>query len=590
MDDTMIKGAVFFDYDGTLVDEQEHLYRMTPTTRWCIRQLRENGYLAILATGRAKCYVPAYLDCFDGMVTTNGAYAQVHSKEIYNHTVPEKALRELLGYFEEHDINYMIENQENAYCWKLDEHYQYFVSNFNINTARIHDMSCWNPQIPLNKLNIIYAPQELFGEIRRRFAGDFEFLYHRGSLTSCDISCRGVSKASGVTAVLEAFGIPRENAWAFGDNDNDCEMLSAVGHGVAMGKHSANLEKYAQLITGTVLEEGIYTALVSQGLIDPIPRQFEMQPLAPACKDYLWGGELLKTRFHKESPLSPLAECWELSTHPDGPSRITQGPFGGMALDTFLKNYPETVGTKGAAYPKFPMLIKLIDAKQNLSVQVHPDDRYAALENGELGKTEMWHILDCTPDACLYYGVNRTLDRAELDRRIRENTVEEILDRVPVHKGDTFFIEAGTLHAIGAGILLAEVQQNSNTTYRVYDYGRLGANGEPRQLHIRQALKVSRLTPSPMREPDAPVLGQGFTKQRLGECAYFTVDLYQVQSRCTLSLTRESFTALLFEEGEARLLLNGKELTAQKGQTIFLPAQEASLFIQGECQVLAARV
>ena len=586
----MIKGAVFFDYDGTLVDEQEYLYRMTPTTRWCIKQLKANGYLTVLATGRAKCYVPAYLDCFDGIVATNGAYAQVHSREIYNHTVPQKALEELLGYFEEHDINYMIENQENAYCWKLDEHYRKFVGNFNIDTSRIHDMSRWNPQIKLNKLNIIYAPQELFGEIRRRFAGDFEFLYHRGSLTSCDISCRGVSKANGVTAILKAFGIPREQAWAFGDNDNDCEMLSAVGHGIAMGKHSPNLARCAQRITGTVLEEGIYTALVSQGLIEPIPKQLGMQPLAPACKDYLWGGERLKTQYHKHSTLSPLAECWELSTHPDGPSRIAGGAFAGMALESFVRDYPETLGTQGAAHPKFPMLIKLIDARQNLSVQVHPNDSYAARENGELGKTELWHILDCAPGAWLYYGVNREVSKEEFARRIKENTVEEILNRVPVHPGDAFFIEAGTLHAIGAGILLAEVQQNSNTTYRVYDYGRLGANGEPRQLHIRQALDVSRLTPSLMQKPDAPVQGQGYCRQRLGKCAYFTVDCYQVQSMCTLSLTQESFTALLFEEGAARLLLNGEELTAEKGQTIFVPAQEASLFVQGECRFLAARM
>ena len=201
--------------------------------------------------------------------------------------------------------------------------------------------------------------------------------------------------------------------------------------------------------------------------------------LAPAFKDYIWGGERLKRDWGKQTDLSPLAESWELSCHEAGPSVVASGEWAERTLAQVLAAHPQFVGTKAEKAGEFPLLIKLIDAAGPLSVQVHPDDDYAERVEHALGKTEMWYVLDAGEGAGIYYGFKRETTLKEMKAAIESNTLTELLNWVPVKKGECFFILAGTVHAIGAGLLIAEVQQSSNLTYRVYDYGRLGADGKP---------------------------------------------------------------------------------------------------------------
>ena len=187
------------------------------------------------------------------------------------------------------------------------------------------------------------------------------------------------------------------------------------------------------------------------------------------CKDYLWGGNRLREEYGKQSDADKIAESWELACHKDGSSILKSGPDAGKTLREYLDAHgPAFLGTNCAGCTTVPVLIKLIDAKQDLSIQVHPDDAYAMRTEGEPGKTEMWYIVDAAPGAALYYGLNRTVTKEEFAQRIEAQTLPEILNRVEVKPGELYFIPSGTLHAIGAGILLAEIQQNSNTTCLLY--------------------------------------------------------------------------------------------------------------------------
>ena len=194
---------------------------------------------------------------------------------------------------------------------------------------------------------------------------------------------------------------------------------------------------------------------------------------SPAFKDYLWGGTKLRDVYGKKCDYDKVAESWELSTHPAGQSTLSGGKYDGLTFGDYIEKAGKAVlGTNCARFKEFPVLIKFIDAKDPLSVQVHPSDEYALRVEGEYGKTEMWYVVDCEPGASLYFGVNRAITKDEFRKRIEENTLTDVLYKADVKKGDVFFIQSGTIHAIGAGILICEIQQNSNTTYRVYDYGR----------------------------------------------------------------------------------------------------------------------
>lgn len=301
--------------------------------------------------------------------------------------------------------------------------------------------------------------------------------------------------------------------------------------------------------------------------------------LLPACKDYIWGGQRLKARFGVESGLDPLAEAWALSCHPDGPSVLADGPFAGLTLPAYLERAGrEVLGTACRDLEGFPMLIKLIDAREDLSIQVHPSDEYALAHEGQYGKTEMWVVLDAAPGASIFYGPARELAPEELARRAADGTLAEVLRRVPAKKGDVFFIPPGTLHTLGAGLVVAEIQQNSNVTYRVFDYGRPGPDGKPRPLHVEKALAVADLRPA-VRRDFGP---------HLGDCRYFTADGRRgpFQSVCDGG----SFHALLVTEGEGTLSCGGGTRPVRQGQCFFLPAGSGAYRVDGPCSSLTACV
>ena len=305
--------------------------------------------------------------------------------------------------------------------------------------------------------------------------------------------------------------------------------------------------------------------------------------LTPAIKDYIWGGRKLIDDFNKKTTLDRAAESWELSTHPDGQSIIKGGDFDGKTLTEYIsENGSDILGENAEKFDFFPILIKLIDAKENLSIQVHPDDEYALKHEGEYGKTEMWYIIDCMDDAYLYYGLNRTVTKEEFLKHIEDNTILEVLNKVPVHKGDVFFIPAGTIHAICGGILICEIQQNSNTTYRVYDYNRLGADGNPRPLHIKKAAEVSMLKPSPKYiRPD---------KDTLASCKYFTVKHLACVNKLFIDTNEKCFQSIIVLDGQESLTLGDTVIELNKGDSIFIPAQKGKCTLDGNFEFILSYV
>lgn len=318
----------------------------------------------------------------------------------------------------------------------------------------------------------------------------------------------------------------------------------------------------------------------------------QMQPLIliPPIKDYIWGGTKLRDEFGKESKLERLAESWELSCHKDGGSVIANGEYAGKTLAEYIEERPETLGTNCGRFDFFPVLIKLIDACDNLSVQVHPDNEYAQRVEGEYGKTEMWYIVDCDEGASLIYGFKEEISKEDFRKAIETNTLLDKVNSVPVKKGDVFFINSGTLHAIGRGILIAEIQQNSNTTYRVYDYGRVGADGKPRELHIEKALDVTTLTPAePYKLPDPQKL-EGRTVRQLADCEYFTVSREEIETETLLCADEASFNHVLVLEGDAALVSDFGEVKLKKGSSVFVPAGTGAYTIKGKCSIIITEI
>lgn len=317
-----------------------------------------------------------------------------------------------------------------------------------------------------------------------------------------------------------------------------------------------------------------------------------MKPLEllPPIKDYIWGGTKLREQFGKVSSLDRLAESWELSCHKDGQSIIANGEYKGRTLSDYLADNKDALGKNCEKFEYFPVLIKLIDARDNLSVQVHPDNDYAQRVEGEYGKTEMWYIVDCDENASLIYGFKENISKEDFRRAIEENTLLDKVNTVPVKKGDVFFIKSGTLHAIGKGILIAEIQQNSNTTYRVYDYGRIGADGNPRELHIEKALEVTDLKPAKPYQLQKPLELDGRTVQLLADCDYFTVSRQDVREKTKITVSENSFCHILVIDGTASLLAEDGEISLKKGSSIFIPAGSGEYIINGKCSMIITEI
>ncbi|WP_028509448.1 type I phosphomannose isomerase catalytic subunit [Ruminococcus sp. NK3A76] len=309
--------------------------------------------------------------------------------------------------------------------------------------------------------------------------------------------------------------------------------------------------------------------------------------LSPAFKDYLWGGTRLRDDFGKQCDFEKIAESWELSCHKDGASVVADGEDKGLTLAQYIEKHGKGVlGTDCEKFENFPILIKLIDAKDNLSVQVHPDNEYAQRVEGEYGKTEMWYIVDCDEGAELLYGFKSEISKDEFASRIADNTLLEVTQSVPVHKGDVFFIEAGTLHAIGKGILIAEIQQNSNTTYRIYDYGRVGKDGKPRELHVEKAKDVTTLAPA-KQYPETPIEQKdGFTQKLMASCEYFTTYVLDIDSKAVLSADDKSFNSILVLEGEGDI----GGIPFRKGDSVFITAGTGEYAVNGKCKAILTKV
>ena len=318
--------------------------------------------------------------------------------------------------------------------------------------------------------------------------------------------------------------------------------------------------------------------------------------LRPTGKDYLWGGSRINDEFGKGIALEPLAETWECSTHPDGPSFAVGGEFDGQSLAEILKAHPEYLGTHPERGEGLPILIKFIDARRNLSVQVHPTDEFAAAhENGQRGKTEMWYVLDAAKDAKLVYGLRHDTDAEALRESIENGTVERHLQTVPIAKNDVFFIEAGTIHAIGAGALIAEIQQSSNLTYRLYDYDRVDKNGHKRPLHVQKALAAANLRSSTAPRQPMRVLHYrpGCASELLCRCRYFEVYrmLVNTERRQKVAYRADamSFRVLLCVDGCGTVSFCNSASNIYKGDCVFLPADSVELSLHGQLQLLDIR-
>lgn len=315
--------------------------------------------------------------------------------------------------------------------------------------------------------------------------------------------------------------------------------------------------------------------------------------LRPATKDYLWGGSRLNDDFGFHININPFAEAWVCSTHPDGESSVTDG----KTLTEVFSAHPEYLGTHPlevtGGKAELPILIKLIDAKKNLSVQVHPDDEYARInENGSWGKTEMWYVLAAKPGAGLIYGFNRDVDAVQVGNAINNGSIISLLNTVKVHKNDLFYIESGMVHAIGAGCLIAEIQQSSNLTYRLYDYDRVDKNGKKRELHVDKALDVAKLSSSATPRQPMRVLKyhNGCASELLTRCKYFQVErlLLNTEGRklADFKTGENSFHALVCVDGCGVLFGEGFMLNFFKGDCIFVPAESIPLKLHGQAQIL----
>lgn len=319
----------------------------------------------------------------------------------------------------------------------------------------------------------------------------------------------------------------------------------------------------------------------------------EIIRLQPAGMDYLWGGTRLREEYGKKIEKNPLAETWECSVHPDGPSVVMNGEYRGKTLAELLNQHPEYLGTK-VQNGKLPILAKFIDAKKDLSVQVHPDDEYARKHEHQNGKTEIWYVIDAAADASLIYGFRHKVTEQILIDAVNTGTLDKHLQKVEVHKGDVFYVPSGTVHGIGAGILIAEIQESSNVTYRVYDYDRVDKNGKKRELHFDKAVQVMNMdvAPDAKQKPRIVKHYPGCSRELLCRCKYFEMERIQVTKAFSFSVLEESFQVIMCLDGEGQIETMDEKLKPvrfMKGRTLFLPAGLGRCLVVGDAIMLKIR-
>ncbi len=307
----------------------------------------------------------------------------------------------------------------------------------------------------------------------------------------------------------------------------------------------------------------------------------------PFFKSNIWGGNKIAKFKNIESELQNIGESWEISEVKESVSVVENGEFAGKTLSELIKQFPtQLIGNKKLT--QFPLLIKLIDARDNLSIQVHPNDEIAKIRHNSLGKTEMWYVIDAEKDAFLYSGFSKTISKHEYEKRVANNTLIEVLMKHPVKSGDVFFLPAGRVHAIGKGIFLAEIQQNSDITYRIYDYNRKDANGLMRELHTDLAKDIIELEAKDDLTVNFSALYN--TPTNLVSCNYFTVNYLKLSKEINCNnLIFKSFVVYMCVSGKALLKYpNGSTITIAEGETVLIPAQIANTTIIPlfECELL----
>lgn len=309
-------------------------------------------------------------------------------------------------------------------------------------------------------------------------------------------------------------------------------------------------------------------------------------------KDYLWGGTSFREVYGREVDSDVIAESWDVACHKNGMSQVSNGILAGKTLEEIYDADPKALlGSSYENYGKFPLLIKLIDAKQRLSLQVHPEDAYAkANEKGELGKNEMWYVLSAEPGASLAIGLKDGVTKAQFAKAIEDGSLAEYVNEMPVEAGDVIDIPAGLLHAIQEGIMIAEVQQNSDTTYRVFDWNRLGADGKPRPLHVKQALDVIDFDQKIAKEKchgKSSIIGESRLTQYI-QNHYFGIDEITLKGNYLDSTELDHMMIYICLSGDFKLLWNGTETNLTAGETVLIPAELGQIELQGDSKILKA--
>lgn len=331
--------------------------------------------------------------------------------------------------------------------------------------------------------------------------------------------------------------------------------------------------------TGEILHQDMKST--KEGKINEMELGMASEPiikLKPALKDYLWGGNQLKEKYGIESDLDVVAEAWELSAHPEGESVVATGRHKGLTFSKYIENVGKDVlGWKCSPLQNFPLLVKFIDARSNLSIQVHPDDDYALEKENQYGKNEMWYVVDSIPGSGLYIGFNREVDREEVRRRVQNNTITEVLNFYPTKPGDVFFIPSGTVHAICEGNLICEIQQSSNCTYRLYDYNRRDKYGKPRELHLEKALDVLSFNKYEAVKGNV-------------SCKYFESEIAEIYGHKTIRINDDRFLSILCIEGNGEFSIGDYRLNINPGDSIFVPAQKDVLEINGNMKLAISHI
>ncbi|MGM0472074.1 MAG: type I phosphomannose isomerase catalytic subunit [Bacillota bacterium] len=311
----------------------------------------------------------------------------------------------------------------------------------------------------------------------------------------------------------------------------------------------------------------------------------------PIYKEKIWGGRRLATQFNRNLPAANIGESWELAAHQQGMSIISNGQWQGRTLTSLIADYwTRIMGTeldqKNGAH--FPLLIKLLDAHDKLSVQVHPDDEYVTkYQVADSSKSELWYIIAAQPEAELICGLQPNVNRSELIRGLKENQLADYLQSIPVEAGDSIFIPAGTVHAIKEGILLAEIQQSSDTTFRLYDWNRRDEAGRKRKLHIDQALQAINFDQvSTDKINSLPLSKEGYCQEVLAVCQHFVTEKLTVKEQFKGQPQGKRFEVLLCISGKATIHSQAGPTSIQAGETVLIPAQLSEYLITGEVELL----